>query len=93
MLYWLGLLKLRNDMKKEIYQEHTRRNFLKVEAVTSGVSLLGFSNLLKHLFTEQDCLIIRLMEVCDDISISFTEMMDLAAKQGVTPTTLSLNTE
>lgn len=48
---------------------------------------------IKRLFAEQDCKLSRLMEVCDAIGVSFTELVELAAKQPITPTTLSLNTE
>jgi len=48
---------------------------------------------IKRLFAEQDCKLSRLMEVCDAAGISFTELVDLAAKQPVTPTTLPESTE
>ncbi len=48
---------------------------------------------IKRLFAEQDCKLSRLMEVCDAVGISFTELVDLAAKQPVTPTTLPESTE
>lgn len=48
---------------------------------------------IKRLFSEQDCKLSRLMEVCEVIGISFTELVDLAAKQPINPSTLSLATE
>lgn len=48
---------------------------------------------IKRLFTEQDCKLSRLMEVCEAIGISFTELVDMASKQPVTATQLSLSTE
>jgi transcriptional regulator with XRE-family HTH domain len=48
---------------------------------------------IKRLFAEQDCKLSRLMEVCEAIGISFTSLVDLAAKQPITPTMLSLSTE
>jgi DNA-binding Xre family transcriptional regulator len=48
---------------------------------------------IKRLFSEQDCKLSRLMEVCEVIGISFTELVELAAKQPITPTVLSLETE
>ncbi len=48
---------------------------------------------IKRLFAEQDCKLSRLMDVCDAIGISFTELVELAAKQPVTPTKLSIDTE
>jgi transcriptional regulator with XRE-family HTH domain len=48
---------------------------------------------IKRLFAEQDCKLSRLMEVCEVIGISFTELVELAAKQPITPTVLSLKTE
>ena len=48
---------------------------------------------IKRLFAEQDCKLSRLMEVCDAIGISFTELVELASKQPVTPTSLSMDTE
>ncbi len=48
---------------------------------------------IKRLFAEQDCKLSRLMEVCEVIGISFTELVDLAAKQPINPSALSLATE
>ncbi len=48
---------------------------------------------IKRLFAEQDCKLSRLMEVCEAIGISFTSLVDLAAKQPITPTTLPESTE
>ncbi len=48
---------------------------------------------IKRLFAEQDCKLSRLMEVCEAVGISFTELVDLASKQPITPTTLPESTE
>jgi transcriptional regulator with XRE-family HTH domain len=48
---------------------------------------------IKRLFAEQDCKLSRLMEVCEVLGISFTELVDLATNQPITPSTLALETE
>lgn len=48
---------------------------------------------IKRLFAEQDCKLSRLMEMCEAIGISFTELVELAANQTVYPTELSFETE
>jgi transcriptional regulator with XRE-family HTH domain len=48
---------------------------------------------IKRLFAEQDCKLSRLMEVCEAVGIGFPELVELAAKQPVTPTEISLETE
>jgi transcriptional regulator with XRE-family HTH domain len=48
---------------------------------------------IKRLFSEQDCKLSRLMEICEVLGISFTELVDLATKQPVMPSVLSLETE
>jgi len=48
---------------------------------------------IKRLFAEQDCKLSRLMEVCEVLGISFTELVDLATKQPISPSELSLETE
>ena len=48
---------------------------------------------IKRLFSEQDCKLSRLMEVCDVLGISFTEQVDLATNQPISPSALSLETE
>jgi transcriptional regulator with XRE-family HTH domain len=48
---------------------------------------------IKRLFAEQDCKLSRLMDVCEAVGISFTELVELAAQQTICPTQLSLETE
>lgn len=48
---------------------------------------------IKRLFAEQDCKLSRLMEMCEAIGVSFTELVELAANQTVYPTELSFETE
>jgi transcriptional regulator with XRE-family HTH domain len=48
---------------------------------------------IKRLFSEQDCKLSRLMEVCEVLGISFTELVDLATNQPISPSALSLETE
>ena len=48
---------------------------------------------IKRLFAEQDCKLSRLMEVCEAVGISFTDLVELAAQQTICPTELSLETE
>ena len=48
---------------------------------------------IKRLFAEQDCKLSRLLEVCEVLGICFTELVDLATNQPITPSALSLETE
>ncbi|WP_409526100.1 helix-turn-helix domain-containing protein [Nitrincola sp. MINF-07-Sa-05] len=48
---------------------------------------------IKRLFQEQDCRLSRLIEICDVIGIHFSDLVELAEKTSVEPTTLALETE
>lgn len=48
---------------------------------------------IKRLFAEQDCKLSRLMEVCEVVGINFTELVQLAANQPISPSELPLATE
>lgn len=48
---------------------------------------------IKRLFSEQDCKLSRLMEICEVIGISFTELVELVTNQPIIPSVLSLETE
>ncbi|MCW8127128.1 helix-turn-helix domain-containing protein [Microbulbifer halophilus] len=48
---------------------------------------------IKRLFQDQDCKLSRLIDICDVLGISFSDLMELASKTPIEPTTLSLATE
>ncbi len=85
-----------NEQRQRSSLFHALKQILKVQGVRYQdlASMLQTSEpTIKRLFQDQDCKLSRLIEICHVLGISFEDLLEVASKNPVTSTVLSLETE